>query len=164
MGSGPSSGDVCFQVSFKSALLTTSLESCLFCFISTFGLSAGTNFSLYYRSNKCSLRTIVAQSYKFYLLILQAVLKGVLWTIHNTRASCLPHPALSRELQGTSGFEFNESWNKAVSRWVQWLRYLNDKAQSIFCLKNSCWGKPCSQESPGSFFACPTWPICFCKP
>lgn len=96
MGSGPSLDDVCFQVSFNSAFLSTSLESCLFCFISTFGLSAGTNFSLYYRSNRFSLRTIVAQSYKFYLLMLQAVMKGMLWTIHNIRASRLPCPALSR--------------------------------------------------------------------
>lgn len=116
MGSGPSLGNVCFQVSFESALLSTSLESCLFCFISTSGLSAGANFSLYYRSNRCSLWTIVAQSYKFYLLILQAVMKDILWTIHNIRASCLLCPALSPwELHGRSGFEFNESWNKAVS-------------------------------------------------
>lgn len=106
VGSGPSLGDVCFQVSFESALLSTSLENCLFYFISTFGLSAGTNFRIYYRSNRCSLWTIVAQSYKFYLLILQAVMKGILWTIHNIHASCLPCPALSLE-RSTGGLALN---------------------------------------------------------
>lgn len=91
MGSAPSLGDNCSQVSLESALLSTRLESCLSWLISTFGLSAGTNFSLYYTSNRCGLWTIVAQSYEFYSLKLQAFCGS--YRTYVRHAYCVqPHP------------------------------------------------------------------------
>lgn len=98
MGSGPSLGDICSQVSFGSALLSTWLESCLSSLISTFGLSAGTNFSLYYRSNRCGLWTIVAQSYEFYSLILQAFCGPYTTYVHH--AYCIQPCPLESSMGG----------------------------------------------------------------
>lgn len=91
MGSGPSLGDICSQVSFESALLSTWLESYLSWLISTFGLSAETNFSLYYRRNRCGLWTIVAQSSEFYLLKLQAFCGPYRTYVHHAY-HVQPHP------------------------------------------------------------------------
>lgn len=137
MGSGPSLGNVCFQVSFESALLPTSLESCVFCFISTFGLSSGTNFSFYYRSNRCSLWTIVAQSYKFYCLYCRLSRKACCgpYTTYVHHAYCVQPCPLESSTGGLALNLVRAGTKLFHSLWVQWLYYLNDKVQSIFCLK-----------------------------